>query len=129
MQPSPGHLYRDIYSTLFESFLTCGISVWGAASGKKLEKLFTAQIYREKFIDKFKTYAGTRPFREQILTSKFYETKPSKPLFIRNSMLNLNSLYFYHLSYETFKIFKFKSSQSQFMLYTTSLHEMVKICS
>ena len=102
MQLIPEHLYRDVYSTLFEIYLTYGISVWGAwaASGKKLEKLFTTQKKvvlvlfgnKEKFIDKSKACARTRPFQEQGLISEFYEKEP------KNYILNLKNLYFYYWS-------------------------------
>ena len=128
MQSIPEHLHRNIYSTLFESYLTYGISVWGGASNKKIEKLFYAQKKivrvlfgdREKYLDKFKTCVRARPFGEQALTSEFYKKEHSKPLFNEHNILNLKNLYFYHISNETFKILKFRSPISIHDMYNGS---------
>ena len=63
------HLYKDLYHTLFESYLTYGISVWGGSPKAKLLPLFKAEkkvmrvIFgdRAKYLDKFKTCAQVRP--------------------------------------------------------------------
>ena len=110
-------MHRDLYHTLFESYLTYGITVWGGASDTKLKPLFKAHKKvirilfgdREKYLDKFKTCARTRPYPNQKLTSKFFIKEHSKPLFIKNDIINLKNLYFYHCTNEIFKIFKFKS--------------------
>ena len=65
--------------TLFESYLSYGVSVWGGAKPSKLKPVFKAQKKairvlfgdREKYIEKFKTCVRARPFSEQKLTSAF----------------------------------------------------------
>ena len=106
-----------MYHTLFESYITYGISVWGGSIDSKLDVLFKAQkkamrvIFgnREKFLNKFKTCARARPYLEQKLTSKFFIKEHSKPLFTSHSLLNLRNLYIYHSCCETYKIFKYRS--------------------
>ena len=124
----PENLYKGLYQTLFECYLTYGISVWGSASDRKLEKLFTAQKKiirvlfgnREKYLDKFKTCVRARPYQEQRLPPEFYTKEPSKPLFNNNEILNLKHLYFYHCANETFKILKFRSPIKIYGMYKFS---------
>ena len=88
MASIPESLYIDLYHTLFESYLSYGITVWASISDTKLHKLFLAQKKivrilfgdREKFLDKFKTSARSRPYPFQKLTAKFYTKEHSKPL-------------------------------------------------
>ena len=125
----PNHLYKELYHTLFESYLTYGITVWGSMCDKKLDKLFVAQKKilrvlfgdREKYLDKFKTCVRARPVEEQKLQREFYIKEPSKPLFIENKILCLKNLYFYHCANETFKILKFRSP--------IKIHSMYKLSS
>ena len=63
---------------------------------------------REKFLDKFKTCARTRPFAEQRLSNVLLIKEHSKPLFNSNGILTLKNLYFYHCCCEVFKILKFR---------------------
>ena len=113
----PESLYIELYHTLFESYLSYGITVWGSTSDTKLNKLFVAHKKvvrilfgdREKFINKFKTSVRTRPYSCQKLTAEFYTKEHSKPLFNKNKILSLKNLYFYHSLNEFFKILKFKS--------------------
>ena len=76
----PKHLHKELYYTLFESYLTYGITVWGSMADRKLDKLFIAQKKmlrvlfgdREKYVDKFKTCVRARPYQEQKLSKEFY---------------------------------------------------------
>ena len=124
----PENLFMNLYHTLFESYLTYGITVWGSMSDTKLKRLFIAQKKivrvlfgdREKFIDKFKTCVRARPYPEQKLPPEFYIKEHSKPLFNKNQILNLKNLYTYHCANETFKIMKFKSPIAIHDLFTFS---------
>ena len=102
----PENLHKDLYHTLFESYLTYGISVWGGSPKAKLLPLFKAQK-KVKYLDKFKTCALVRPLNEQRLTTEFVIKEHSKPLF-NSHFLNLKNLYFYHSCCKVFKIFKYK---------------------
>ena len=124
----PGHVYKDIYHTLFESHLNYGISVWGGVSHRKLEPLFITQkkCIRILFGDnvaydnKFKTCARTRPKESQILGKEFYELEHSKPLFNDNNLLTVFNLYKYHCQLEMFKIMKLSSPISLFSIFKVS---------
>ena len=114
----PKTLYMNLYYTLFESYITYGITVWGSIPNRKFNKLFNAQKKilrvlfgdREKFLDKFRTCIRARPYNpEQNLPTEFYVKEHSKPLFNKNKILNLKNLYLYHCANETFKILKFRS--------------------
>ena len=106
-----------MYHTLFDSYITYGITVWSSRPDSKLNKLFNAQKKimsvlfgdREKFLDKFRTCTQARPYPEQNLPSEFYIKEQNKALFNKNKILNLKNLYFYHCANETFKILKFRS--------------------
>ena len=106
------NLHKDLYHTLFESYLTYGISVWGGSTKAKLLPLFKAQkkvmrvIFgdRAKYLDKFKTCARVRPINEQRLLTESSIKEHSKPLFNSRGFL-----YFYHSCCEVFKAFKYKS--------------------
>ena len=110
----PKTLYMNLYYTLFESYITYGITVWGSIPNRKFNKLFNAQKKilrvlfgdREKFLDKYRTCIRARPYPEQNLPTEFYVKEHSKPLFNKNKILNLKNLYLYHCANETFKILK-----------------------
>ena len=103
----PKNLLMNLCYTLFESYITCGITVWVSMPDNQLNKLFNAQINvmrvlfgdREKFVDKFTTRNRTRvrPYSEQNLPSEFYIQDHNKPLFNKNTIINLKNLYFYHV--------------------------------
>ena len=113
----PEDLYTDLYHTLFESYLTYGITVWGVTADSKLDPLFKSQKKvirilfgdKKKFLDKFKTCARARPFPDQKLTPDFYIKEHTKPLFNAKKILALKNSIFYHYVNETFKILKFRS--------------------
>ena len=94
--------------TLFESYITYEITVWGSIPNQKFNKLSNAQKKitrvlfsdREKFLDKFRTCIRARPYPVK---------EHSKPLFNRNKIINLKNSYLYHCANETFKIIKFRS--------------------
>ena len=118
----------NLYHTLFESYITYDITVWGSMSDNKLNKLFNAQkkivrvlfVDREKFLGKFRTCTRARPYPEQNLTSEFDIKEHSKPLFNKNKIINLKNLYFHHCANETFKILKFRSPIAVHNLYKFS---------
>ena len=95
--------HTNLYHTLFESYLSYGVSVWGSAKPSKLKPVFKAQNKairvlfgdREKYIDKFKTCVRARPFSEQKLASAFFIKEHTKPLFNKHKIMNLQNLYFY----------------------------------
>ena len=110
----PKNLHKDLYHTLFESYLSYGISVWGGVSHTKLKPVLKAQKKairvmfgdREQYLDKFKTCVRTRPYPEQKLTSEFFIKERTKPIFNDKNLLILENLYFFHSCSEIFKIFK-----------------------
>ena len=113
----PKKLHKELYSTLFESYIAYGITVWGNASKARLNPVVKAQkkairvVFgdREKFLDKFKTCARARSSTDQILGAEFFEKEHTKPLFNSNKILALQNLHLYHTCCEIFKILKFKS--------------------
>ena len=79
----PTALYRTIYSALFESHLTYGITAWGATlKDRPDEKLFVTQKNcvrilfgdLEAYLNKHATCARARPFKSQKLGSSFHLT-------------------------------------------------------
>ena len=112
----PQKLHKDLYHTLFESYITYGITVWGKSSKSKLKPLFKAQkkalrvVFgdRIKYLDKFKTCARTRPYPDQKLGSDFYIKEHTKQLFNLHKILALKNLYFHHCCSEVFKVFKYR---------------------
>ena len=81
----------NLYYTLFESYITYGITVWGSIPNRKFNKLFNAQEKilrvlfggREKLLDKLRTCIRARPYPEQNLPTEFYVKEHSKPLLIK----------------------------------------------
>ena len=123
----PSHLHKGLYHTLFESYLSYGISVWGGVSQTILAPLFKAQKQccrimfgdKEAYLDKFKTCARTRVYGNQRLDSEFYTREHCKPLLNKHLILNIHSLYTYFCAVELFKVLKFRSPislYSQFQL-------------
>lgn len=123
----PSHLHKSLYHTLFESYLSYGITVWGGVSYNKLLPLFRMQKKccrilfgdREAYFDKSKTCARTRTYENQRLDDKFYMKEHSKPLLNNYSIMNIYNLYTSRCAVEIFKILKFRlpiSLYSQFNL-------------
>jgi len=124
----PDSLHKDLYHTLFESYLTYGITVWGGVSNTKLLPLFRAQKQcvrilfgdKEAYLDKFKTCARSRPTETQILGENFFSKEHSKPLFNKNKIITLYNLYYLHSISETFKILRFRTPISMYDLFVLS---------
>ena len=118
----PKNMHKELYYTLFESYLAYGVTVWRKASKSKLRLLFKAQKkairvvfgYKEQFLDKFRTCAKARPYPDQKLGQEFFNKEHTKPLFIANHILTLQNLNFYHTCSEIFKIFKYRNPISIF---------------
>ena len=118
----PKNMHKELYYTLFESYLAYGVTVWGKASKSKLRLLFKAQkkairvVFgnKEQFLDKFRTCAKARPYPDQKLGQEFFNKEHTKPLFIANHILTLQNLNFYHTCSEIFKIFKYRNPISIF---------------
>ena len=93
----------NLYYTLFESYITYGITVWGLVPNQLFNKLFNVQkkIMRVLF--------GDKPYPEHNLATEFYVKEHGKPLFNKNKIHNLNNLYLHHCANETFKILKLRS--------------------
>ena len=110
-------MLKELYYTLFESYLAYGVTVWGKASKSKLRLLFKAQkkairvVFgnKEQFLDKFRTCAKARPYPAQKLGQEFFNNEHTKPLFIANHILTLQNLNFYHTCSAIFKIFKYRN--------------------
>ena len=127
----PKDKYKDLYHTLFESYLTYGITVWGGVSDNKLRSIFQAQKKvarvlfgdREKYKDKFRTCCRVRPLHEQKLGPEFYIKEHSKPLFSDQKILNARNLYTYHCINETFKILKFRSPIKMYEIFKFSVRD------
>ena len=110
----PESLYKQIYHSLFESHLSYAISVWGGVSSNQLKPVFVTQkkcvriLFGdfEKYADKYRTCARTRPINSQKLGSKFYEKESTKPLFAKHELLAVENLYRHRSIIEMFKTIK-----------------------
>ena len=80
----PKNLHMNLYHTLFESYITYGITVWGSMPDSKLNKLFNAQKKimrvlfgdREKLLDKYRTCTqwariGGQAILDMLVPSKY----------------------------------------------------------
>ena len=124
----PIYLRKDLYHTLFESHLSYCISVWGGSALYKIARLWISQKHcvrilfgdKEAFLDKFRTAARARPFKNQLLGEDFYRREHTKPLFMEHKILALRNLYSYHTYMELFKILKLRDPITIFEHFTTS---------
>ena len=124
----PESLYKQIYHSLFESHLSYAISVWGGGSRNQLKALFTTQkkciriLFGdfEKYRDKFRTCARTRPIKNQTLGTKFYAKESTKPLFTKHELLAVENLYRHRSIMEMFKTIKSHVPVSLFYLFKLS---------
>ena len=124
----PTHLYKNLYHTLFESHLSYAISVWGGVSEAKINPLFIAQKHcirilfgdKEKYLEKHRTAARTRPRDLQILGPDFFEREHTKPLFNSHGILTVHNLHSYHSLLSISKIFKFHTPIALHTLFTMS---------
>ena len=93
----PEEHYKPFYYALFESHMTYCITVFGTTSKTCSEKLFKIQKHcirisfggLEKYLDKFRTSARTRPFETQRLGAEFFCKEHTKPLFNELGILAL----------------------------------------
>ena len=117
----PPDLYMKIYNALFESHLSYGISVWGAAiKNKTNDKLFIIQKHcirilfgdLDAYLEKQATCARARPYKQQKLGAKYHEKEHTKPIFNRLNILTVQALYKYHCISEIFKIIRFRCPYS-----------------
>ena len=117
----PGEHFMKLYSALFESHLTYGISVWGSAlKDQPSDKLFVTQKHcirilfgnLDAYLDKHSTCARARPYPYQKLGASFFEKEHTKPIFNRLKLLPVQNLYKYHCITELFKIIKFRTPYS-----------------
>jgi hypothetical protein len=112
----PKENYKSIYFALFESHMNYGLTTFGGIAKTNTERLFRVQKHcirllfgdQEKYEDKFKTCARTRPYGNQILGSEFFCKEHTKPLFQKHGILTFQNIYTYQLCLETLKIIKFR---------------------
>ena len=113
----PKNIHKELYYTLFESYLAYGVTFWGKASNLNLDyylkhrKKAIRVVFgnKEQFLDKFRTCAKARPYPDQKFGQEFFIKEHTKPLFIANHILTLQNLNFYHTCSEIFKIFKYRN--------------------
>ena len=124
----PEEHYKPLYYALFESHMTYCITVFGTVSKTCSEKLFKIQKHcirilfgdLEKYLDKFKTSARTRPFETQRLGAEFFCKEHTKSLFNKLAILAFQNLFNYQICLETLKTLKSRTPQSLFQLYVVS---------
>ena len=99
----PEEHYKLLYDALFESNMTYCITIFGTVSKTCSEKLSKIQKHcirilfgdLEKYLDKFKTSACTRPFETQRLGAQFFCKEHTKPLFNKLGILAFQYLFNY----------------------------------
>ena len=124
----PSSLHKTLYHTLFESDLAYGITVWGGISQNRLNPIFVTQkmcamiLFGDKaaYLDKFKTCVRIRTLDSQQLGKEFYTKEHTKPLFNENEILVVQSLYYYHVILNTYKIMKTHTPISLYSCFTKS---------
>ena len=124
----PDHLHNDLYHTLFESHIGYCLSTFGGMGQNKLDLIHKLQkkVIRilfgdsDRYYEKFRTCARSRPFKNQILGSDFFVKEHTKPIFESKGILAVQNLYTYHIFMETFKILKFHQPISLFQQYQES---------
>ena len=124
----PEEHYKPLYYALFESHMTYCITVFGTTSKSCSEQLFKIQKHcirilfgdLEKYLDKFRTSARTRPFETQRLGAEFFCKEHTKPLFNQLGILAFQNLFNYQICLETLKTLKSRTPQSLFQLYVIS---------
>ena len=94
----------------------------------KIARLWIAQKHcvrvlfgdKEAFLDKFRTAARARPYKNQLLGEQFYQQEHTKPLFTKHKILALNNLYSYHTFMEILKTLKLRDPITLYEQYTLS---------
>ena len=92
-----------------------------------LEPLFSTQKKclrmmfgdNDAYADKFRTCARTRIFGTQVLGPQFYKLEDVEPLFVKEKILSVFSLYKYYSVFEMYKIIKLRDPYS---MYCSTLH-------
>ncbi len=118
----PADYYRLIYSALFDSHLSYGITIWGGAKKSLIEKLFVTQKHcirilfgdLDAYLDKLSTCARTREFGRQKLGSSFHCKEHTKPIFNRLKIMCVKNMHYYYSTIELYKIMKFRIPISLF---------------
>ena len=95
--------------------LSYAISVWGGVSEAKINPLFIAQKHcirilfgdKEKYLEKHRTAARTRPRDLQMLGPDVFKREHTKPLFNSNRILTVHNLHSYHSLLSISKILSF----------------------
>ena len=121
----PPEMLKSLYHTLFESYLSYGITVWGEASQSHLSPLLKVQKQccrilfgdREAYNNKFKTCARARPYKEQKLRPDHFKKENTKPLMAKYSILSMQNLYYYHCMLMCLKVIKFRSPMPLYSLF------------
>ena len=124
----PEEHYKPLYYAFFESQMTYCITVFGTTSKTCSVKLFKIQKHcirilfgdLEKYLDKFRTSARTRPFETQRLGAEFFYKEHTKPLFNKLGILAFQNLFNYQICLKTLKTLKSRTPQSLFQLYVIS---------
>ena len=125
----PSEYYKEIYTSLFESHISYGITVWGVTLQERAcDSVFITQKHcirllfgdLETYLSKQETCARTRPYGSQKLGCKFYIKEHTKPLFNRLKILTVQNLFKYRCITEIFKIMKFRTPYSLFELINLS---------
>ena len=131
-QSIPVEYYKTIYTALFESHLSFGISVWGVALKQNgSDKIFTTQKHTirvlfgdlDAYLDKLSTCARVREFGKQKLGSEFYTKEHTKPIFNRLKLLTVQNIHKYHSVTELFKIMKFRTPYSLYEKISLSVRD------
>ena len=108
--------------------MTNFITVFGTVSKTCTENLFKIQKHcirilfgdLEKYLNKFKTSARTRPFETQRLGTEYFCKEHTKPLFNKLGVLAFQNLFNYQICLENLKNLKSRAPQSLFQLYVLS---------
>ena len=124
----PKGYYKSVYFSLFESHLSYCITVFGKANRSLTDRLFITQKHcmrilfgdLDKYIDKFKTCARTRPMESQRLGQDLFKRENTKPLFYKQGILSFYNLYNYYLILETAKTLKTSIPHILYQKYTLS---------
>ena len=130
----PSEYYKDIYSSLFESHLSYGITVWGVTLQENpRDSIFITQKHcmrllfgnLEAYLKKQETCARARPYLSQKLCCQFYEKEHTKPMFNRLKILTVQNLFKYHRITEISKIMKFRTPYSLYELIQVSVRDSI----
>ena len=124
----PKELHKTLYHTLFESHLSYGITVWGSAAKKHIDRIFKTQKHclrvlfgdKEAYLEKFATCVRTREISEQKLGAEFYIRESSKPIFSKLDILTVHNIYNNRIVLDTFKVMKTRAPPSLYMCLTVS---------